>query len=145
MNKILFDTGIEEYEIGGGILRFNASDVNLYGRFFRVEDKILEIERELENVESSEDSKTSILALEKADQKMKGILSEVFGKDNDFNVIFQGVNCMAVGKNGERIITNFLTAITPIIKAGAERAAKAEARDAVAKATLNRARRRALK
>ena len=44
MNKILFDTGIEEYEIGGGILRLNASDVNLYGRFFRVEDKILEIE-----------------------------------------------------------------------------------------------------
>lgn len=147
MKKIVFDTGVEEYQIGGGVLRFNPSDLNMYSRFFQAEGKMLEIEKELEAQEkqAGDDHKASLEAAHKADKKIKKILSEIFGTGNDFEAIFQGVNCTAVGHNGERVITNFLIAVTPIIKDGAERVAKAEAQNAVAKANLNRAQRKALK
>ncbi len=107
----------------------------------------MKIEEELETQEKQvgDDHKTSLEAAHKADEKIKKILSEIFGTGNDFEAIFQGVNCTAVGHNGERIITNFLIAVTPIIKDGAEKIAKMEAQDAVAKANLNREQRRALK
>ena len=33
MEKIIFDGGLREYEVGGGILSFNPSDPNVYTRF----------------------------------------------------------------------------------------------------------------
>ena len=49
------------------------------------------------------------------------------------------MNVMAVGNNGERIITNLLNALAPYIEEGAER----HRQDAVREARLNREQRRA--
>jgi len=50
------------------------------------------------------------------DQRVKQELAKVFGEDNDFDAIFQGANVMAFDADGNRIISNFFNAITPIIQ-----------------------------
>ncbi len=136
--NLFFDDGIKEFETNNGqILRFNPSDPALYDRFRTLIQKIEGIEKELE----TKDPKTGDDALTlmcEYDQKVKGYLNEAFGLNNDFEKIFSGVNMMAVGKNGNRIIGNFLTAVQPIIEDGAKQHAKASAADAVAQARAQR-------
>ena len=48
---------------------------------------------------------------------------------------------MAMGNNGQRIITNFLNALLPYMEAGIKRHMKDSASDAVAKAKTARAKR----
>ena len=44
MENISFDSGMQQYRInGGGVLRFNPGDPNLYARFLESADKIREI------------------------------------------------------------------------------------------------------
>ena len=57
--------------------------------------------------------------LKAADKKAKDILDYVFGGDNDFDYMLGGVNLMAVATNGERVITNLLQALHPILEQGA--------------------------
>ena len=41
MEKIQFDSGVRSYRInGGGILRFNPGDPNLYSRFLEAGEKL---------------------------------------------------------------------------------------------------------
>ena len=80
-----------------------------------------------------------------ADRDTKKILSEVFGADNDFDKILGGVNMLAVAGNGERVITNLLAALQPIMVEGAQNCAKQQADAAVAQAKRSRAQRRASK
>lgn len=53
MVKLNIDTGVEEFEInggeaaGGGILRFNPSDPNVYNRFFEARDRLIEMDQEI--------------------------------------------------------------------------------------------------
>lgn len=81
--------------------------------------------------------------LREYDVKIKSLLSEVFGPENDFDRILGGVNLAAAATNGERVVTNLLAALTPIIEAGAKRGIEDKASSAVAKAAANRAQRRA--
>ena len=52
MVKLNIDTGVEEFEInggeaaGGGVLRFNPSDPNVYNRFFEARDRLIEMDQE---------------------------------------------------------------------------------------------------
>ena len=73
---------------------------------------------------------------------MKNILAWVFGHHNDFDAIFCGANVMSVAGNGERVITNFIHAIQPILEAGARKSAKQQVNGALNKARKNRAQRR---
>ena len=73
------------------------------------------------------------------DREIKEKLSGVFGPGNDFDALLGGVNVMAVGNNGQRVITNLLNALAPCIEEGAERHMK----DAAQEAKLGRAQRRA--
>lgn len=152
MEKLIFDNGIKEYQINdGGVLRFNPSDPNVYTRFLDVMDKIQTVENELvakaKEIEKAEDQSQSGAAvlrlMAEADRETKKLLAEVFGEENDFDAILGGVNLLAVATNGERVITNFLEALQPIMVAGAENCAKQQADAAVAEAKLNRAQRRA--
>lgn len=152
MEKLFIDSGIKEYQINdNGVLRFNPSDPNVYARFMDVMDKIRAVENELvakaKEIEKAEDqtqSGTAVLRLmAEADQKTKKLLTEVFGEENDFDRILGGVNLLAVASNGERVITNFLVTLQPIMVAGAENCAKQQADAAVAEVKLNRAQRRA--
>lgn len=154
MEKLVFDSGIKEYKLGsGGVLRFNPSDPNVYARFMDAMDKIRVVEtdlvekaKELEQVEKQEESGAAVLRIMRdADRDTKKILSEVFGADNDFEKILGGVNVLAVAGNGERVITNLLAALQPIMVQGAEACAKQRSDAAVAQAKKNRAQRRAAK
>lgn len=151
MEKLIFDSGVKEYQLGSaGVLRFNPSDPNVYARFMAAMDKLPTIEGELvakakalEQSVSPEPNGTDVLKLmEEADHKIKKLLNEVFGGDNDFHEILGGVNLLAVTDNGERVITNLLAALQPIMVSGAEKCAQQKVGAAVAKAQQNRAQRR---
>ena len=145
MEKILFDDGLKEYEMGGGVLSFNPSDPNVYSRFMEATDKLRVIEDSLvSKAKSSDGSGEAILQLLKeADVESKKVLGWVFGEHNDFDKILNGANLLAVGTNGERILTNLLQALMPVIKTGAEECAKIQTEAAKAQARAERAQRQA--
>jgi len=126
MKTINFDTGIEVYKVNdNAVLKVNFKDPNLYGRF-------LEMQAELENIEKKYEEKTkgietevnekgfsnaeqTLKIMREIDVEIKEKFAYVFGIDNNFDEIFNGVHLMAIDKNGNRIVSNFLEAINPII------------------------------
>jgi hypothetical protein len=149
MEQLNFDSGVKEYKVNGnGILRFNPSDPNVYGRFLESMSKIKEVEtsaaEEAKKINpqngAQEAGEAAIRIMCETDRKMKAILNEIFGHGNDFNEILDGVNLMAVAGNGNRVVNNVIDALQPILEEGI----KACADDEIAQAKLNRAQRRAL-
>lgn len=146
MQQINFNSGIQEFQInGGGVLRFNPSDLNVYSRFMNALEELRNVEDKLEEKFKAlvaEGTGVNFLQLSaEADREVKRILTEVFGRQNDFDAIFGGVNVMTPTENGEMVITNFLNALKPVIEKGARDFAKGQAK--AAKNTQNRAMRRA--
>lgn len=145
MEKITFDTGIRAFKINeNGVLRFNPGDPNVYARLLDALEEIKAVENDLveQSKDIQQDDGAAVLRLmSNADKRMKDILSGVFGQENDFNEIMGGVNVMAVAGNGERVITNLLNVLMPIVQEGAERCAKQQADMAVAEAQATRAQR----
>lgn len=158
MEKLNFDTGIKEYQInGGGVLRFNPADTNVYNRFFEAKNNIEKLGEEYAEKEKAAgaevqtDEKGFATSAEKdmsfmreIDRKAKEQLAYVFGTQNDFDALFDGVNLMAPGSNGEAAITNFFAAMQPIIEDGLRRYTKLRAKEAKHIAQLNREQRRAM-
>lgn len=149
MEQLNFDSGIREFQVNGrGVLRFNPSDPNVYSRYMDALPKIKTVEEEMaakaKAVTDSEDpakrGETAICLMRETDVKMKAVLAEIFGGANDFDAIFGNVNLMAVASNGERVITNFMNAIQPVMESGA----KSFADSKVGEARLNREQRRAM-
>lgn len=139
MKKITFDTGLEEVVIGGGVLRFNPQDPNLYARFDQAAEKLRSAEKEMmEKAEGAEGTKV-VEILHQADRQMKEILGWVFGEGNDFDAIVGGVNLLAIAKNGQRVVTNLFAALEPVLVEGAMACANKRAEAAVQKAESRRA------
>ena len=138
MEKLQFDSGVKSYRMnGGGVLRFHPGDPNLYSRFLEAVDKFRALEQEL--AQSCAQEEADILrVLEEADEKMKKLLNWIFGGDNDFQKLLEGVNLLAVADNGERVITNLLQALEPVLLDGAKRCAGQQAKAAVEKASARR-------
>lgn len=148
MQKLNVDLGILEYEICGRTLRINPSDPNLYDRFVKASKEILELEENLAEKTSSlpdgeENGMEVVRMMREADTKTKDLLNRTFGLDNDFEEILQGVNLMAVGTNGERIVTNLLNALIPIVEKGVKTFRDSKVNAALSLAKANRAQRRA--
>ena len=149
MRKLTIDTGMMELEVNGnGLLRFNPSDPNLYDRFAKALDKVTTIEnglvekaKALPHGESNGVQVVNLMA--EADMEVKRLLQEVFGQENDFDQLLGGLNLMAVATNGERVITNLLDALRPIIEDGTKNFYNERANKAVAEAKANREQRRA--
>lgn len=143
MEKIVFDSGIQEYCINGkGVLRFNPGDPNVYGRYMEALDKVKTLEAELTQQAGAiapEDGNAVIRLMQDADCRMKQLLGWIFGGDNDFDRILEGVNLLAVAGNGQRVVTNLFAALEPILIAGAERCAKEKTAQAVSRAKQRRA------
>ena len=138
MEKLQFDSGVKSYRInGGGVLRFHPGDPNLYSRFLEAVDKFKALEQELTQACAKEEADI-LHVLEDADGKMKKLLNWVFGGDNDFHKLLEGVNLLAVADNGERVITNLLQALEPVLLEGARRCAGQQAKAAVEKANARR-------
>ncbi len=144
MEKIQFDSGIRTYRINGGAtMRFNPADPNLYARFLETGEKMADIEKALQEKAKTltdDEGRGALSLMTEADGEMKKLLSYVFGGGNDFTEILRGVNLLAVAENGERVITNFLEAIQPVLTAGAERCTREKEQAAVEKAKRRRER-----
>ena len=142
MEKISFDSGIKRYKINGaGVLCFNPGDPNVYARFLEAADKLQDVENALAEEAkklSQADGAGVVQLLNRADKEMKQVLGWVFGESNDFDKILGGVNLLAVADNGQRVVTNFLEALQPILVEGAERCAKEKVDAAVQKAKARR-------
>lgn len=146
MEQLIFDTGVKEYQLPGGVLRFNPSDPNVYDRFMSCLDEIKAVEQqmsakaqEVSGEKTEENAKRSLQIMRETDVKFKAILNDAFGHGNDFDKLLDGVNLMAIATNGERVIANLLNALQPIMEAGAKTYVNAE----VDAAKLNREQRRA--
>lgn len=140
MEKISFDSGVRSYRLNeGAVLRFNPSDPNLYARFLNAGEKIAQVEEKLRREATSEMSgEEAIILLVEADNKIKKILSWVFGEENDFQKLLCGVNLMAVAENGQRVVTNLFAALQPILTEGAKRCAREQTQMAVQLAKARR-------
>ena len=152
--KLQFDDGLLRLDINGnGLLTFNPSDFNIYQRFFQLAKELPELEKkyvsEIEEASTGDDpddTKIFELAgreLERAkeiDTDIKHRLGDVFGPGNDFDALLGGVNVMALGSNGERVITNLLNALAPYIENGVN----GHVESAASAAKANRAQRRAM-
>lgn len=145
--KLMLDDGILELDVNGrGLLRFNPSDFNLYERFCRLAKELPEIEKQyVAEVEEQGEADGLELAgreltrAKEIDADIKRRLSDVFGKENDFDQLMGGVNLMAFGRNGERVITNLLNALTPYLTDGINSHMQGAAAKAVAEAKAERA------
>lgn len=136
MEKIVFDSGMKEYRInGGGVLRFNPSDPNVYARFMEAVEKLKELEKTLQqSVQGAE----AVKLLRQADSQMKQLLGWVFGEQNDFDKLLGGVSLLAVAGNGQRVVTNLFAALEPVLEEGARACAAQQVDTAVAKAKSRR-------
>ena len=143
MEKLKFDSGVKEYDLGCGVLRFNPSDPNLYSRFLDGAEEIQKVEKELlekaKSAQNDPDGKLTVRLLVEADQKMKSLLQKVFGSGNDFDEILGGVNLLAVAENGQRVVTNLMEALQPVLIQGAEICARDKTEAAVKAAKKRRA------
>lgn len=142
MEKIQFDSGIREYKLNGvGVLRFHPGDPNLYARFLEAVESIKDMEKKLAAQAKADDGTGSgvLKLLQDADRQMKQTLSWVFGPGNDFDKLLGGVNLLAIGGNGERVITNLFAALQPILLAGAETCVSEQSRAALDRAKARRA------
>ena len=143
MERITFDSGVKSFQIqDGGVLRFNPSDPNVYGRFLEAAEKIKSLEEELTeqaNAAQKEESGGAVVQLMvTADREIKQVLGWVFGGENDFDKILGGVNLLAVADNGQQVIANLLGALEPVLVAGAQRFAKDKVDQALQKAKERR-------
>lgn len=148
MEKLNISVGIKRYELveGGALLSFNPGDPNVYARYMEMLPKIRTVEQEMAGKAKAVDvndeaaGEKTLQIMRETDRRMKDILNEIFGKENNFDEILLGVNLMAITENGSRVINNVLDALTPIMNAGAKSCAETE----VKTAKLNREQRRAL-
>lgn len=149
MEKLIISTGLKRYEVNdsGAIFSFNPNDANLFARFLRMREKIGQIgdalnkARESLDLDKPEDLEKSAFVLEDADKQCKQALTECFGNSNDFDAIFDGTNAFSLTDTGECVVTNFITAITPVIEKETQAYAKAKAKRQAAKAKQKKAKR----
>lgn len=143
MKNVKLDTGIQSYKItGGGILRFNPSDPNLYARFVEALDQFQAIEDEMvakARAMEHDDGAGFLRLMAQGDGQMKALLAQIFGRENDFDEILGGVNLLAVASNGRRVAANLFDALLDILERGVERCAQAEAQEAAEQAQARRA------
>ena len=120
MENLEFDTGVKTYRVGGGQLRFNPTDPNLYARFLEAQEEITQLEEALKTAGAE-----PIALLKQADTALRQILGKVFEADMD--EILGHVSLLAMGSNGQRLITNLFNALEGILSQGARDCAREEA------------------
>ncbi len=125
MHQLHLDCGIQEYRItGGGTLRFNPGDPNLYARFLSAVETISKMEKELQEQAAAlpaGDPEAAIGLMTQADTRLKTLLGQVFGEGNDFHRALGGVSLLAVASNGQPVIANLLAALEPLLSEGAQK------------------------
>ena len=142
MQSLTIDTGMKEYLINNhAVLRFNPSDPNLYHRFFAAAPKLdaldAELTEQLKALPAEPDdarAERGLALLTDYDHRIKALLTEIFGGENDFDKVLEGVNLAGTGANGKRVVQNLLDALTPILQDGAAQHLQTTAANARAEA-----------
>ena len=105
MQTLTIDTGMQEYLINNrAVLRFNPSDPNLYHRFFAAAPKLdaldAELTEQLKALPAKPDdarAERGLALLTDYDHRIKALLTEIFGGENDFDKVLEGVNLAGTG------------------------------------------------
>lgn len=147
MQNMTIDTGMQEYLINNrAVLRFNPGDPNLYHRFFAAAPQLdaldAELTEKLKALPAEPDSartRQGLALLNDYDRRIKALLTEIFGAENDFDKVLEGVNLAGCGANGKRVVQNLLDALTPILQDGAAQHLQSTAAAARAEADAARA------
>lgn len=139
MNQLHVDLGMEEFALGNGVLRFNPSDPNLYTRFLGLTEQLEQLQKQLQKgVEMADDPADLLRLLEETDRQFKTLLTQVFGEENDFFRLLEGVNLLALTGSGETVAESLMGALEPVLTQGAERFVQAQTQAAVEKARQRR-------
>ena len=152
MQSLIVDTGVEAFTLNGrGPLRFNPGDPNVYHRFFEAKETLEEMGTSLRSAlddlaaaGEAERTEKSLALLAEYDRQIKEMLGRVFGPENDFDALLEGVNLAGLGANGRPVVQNLLDALAPVLEQGAARTLQTSAAAAVAKADAASAARAAL-
>jgi len=128
MENLNLDLGAVEYRItGGGVLRFNPADPNVYGRFLDARQDLERLQKAFQKKAKAAKEGAQVLALlQEADRALKDLLGLIF-PGNDFDEAVGGVNLLAVNPSGKTVAESLLTALEDILSRGAKSLVDAEA------------------
>ena len=128
MEQLDLELGAVEYRIpGGGTLRFNPADPNVYGRFLEAQKGLETVHESFRRKAKTVEEGAQVLALlQEADRELKALLGSVF-PGNDFDAALGGVNLLAVNAAGKTVAEGLLTALAAVLEAGAKTLVEAEA------------------
>ena len=95
--ELNIDTGVEEFSVNGrGVLRFNPADPNLYHRFFAAGKTLERYDAELTAAlgqlggDEQQRAAAGLALLQDYDGRIKRLLGEIFGAENDLDAILRG-------------------------------------------------------
>lgn len=128
MENLDLTLGVEEYKLaGGGVLRFNPTDPNIYASFLDSQRQLEDIhKRFMKQAKAAKDGAAVLQLLQGADRELKGLLGSIF-PGNDFDAALGGVNLLALCGDGKTVAENLLAALEGILSAGAKKLAGKEA------------------
>lgn len=117
MEKLNYSTGVKEFEVAGGTIRFNPADNAFVHRLFDCFEKLSQRqdEGEKENEELAADGEKLFEAIEDKEVEMRNCIEEVFGKGSA-KKIFPDTGLYALA-DGLPVWTNFLLAVIDLVDA----------------------------
>ena len=130
MNEFKLSLGVREYTIpGGGVLRFNPTDPNIYANFLDSQKQLETIHKSFQKkAKAAKDGAAVLQLLQEADRALKALLGDIF-PGNDFHRALGGVNLLALCGDGRTVAEHLLTALEEILTAGAKELATKEAQN----------------
>ena len=105
MKKLKFDTGLQHWQVGGGVLTFNPGDPNLYSRFLGAVEAMQKLTAE------------QTLTPQQADASLREQIRTIF-PDADVDAMLPQ-NLLAICGNGKPLVLNFLEVVEELLVEGA--------------------------
>ncbi len=124
MQKLVFDRGYKEYQIGddeNAVIRINTTDVGILARLNEAVKNIEQIQKKYENAEKAE-STDAIQLITECDKDIREQINYIFSSDV-CTVAFGEINCLSL-VGGKPIFENFLEVLIPVMQADFESAQK---------------------
>lgn len=121
MQKLVFDRGYKEYQIGddeNAVIRINTADVGILARLNEAVKNIEQIQKKYESAENTD----AIQLITECDKDIREQINYIFGSDV-CTVAFGEINCLSLA-GGKPIFENFLEVLIPVMQADFESAQK---------------------
>lgn len=108
MQKLVFDRGYKEYQIGddeNAVIRINTADVGILARLNEAVKNIEQIQKKYENAEKAENT-DAIQLITECDKDIREQINYIFGSDV-CTVAFGEINCLSLA-GGKRFLKTSL-------------------------------------